>query len=141
MFFFKKYTLPHDAPSRENMIRSFMIGPRLQGVDFPKEDLAEKQFDLLVEYGIIKGLKGYTNQKHLLYYATQKSGPHQIPTKPRTNTREYYICNNQSWLFSVFVSDSIRVRRKEILRKLDGFVFEHFYLKSSILEVWKDEIR
>jgi len=95
MFFFKKYTLPHDAPSRENMIRSFMIGPRLQGVDFPKEDLAEKQFDLLVEYGIIKGLKGYTNQKHLLYYATQKSGPHQIPTGPRTNTREYYIYNNQ----------------------------------------------
>jgi hypothetical protein len=96
MFFFKRYTLPHDAPIREVMIRSFMIGPRLQGVDFPKEDLAEKQFDLLVEYGIIKGLKGYTNQKYLLYYATQKSGPHQIPTGPRTNTQEYYICNNQS---------------------------------------------
>lgn len=96
MFFFEKYTLPHDEPTREVMIRSFMVGPRSRGVDFPKEDLAEKQFDLLVKYGIINGIEGHKKKKHLLYYATQKSGPHQIPTGPRTNTQDEYLYANRA---------------------------------------------
>ena len=83
------------APTRAQMIIGFMESPRIRGIIFPKRDLAEKQFDLLVEYGLIKGWKGYTNKKHLLYYATQKSGPHEIRTGPRMNKREYYISNNK----------------------------------------------
>ena len=96
VFYFEgdKYCIWPREPTRANIVRSFkFIAPARIG--FADRDLAEKRFDLLVEYGIIKGWKGYTNKKHLLYYATQKSGPHEIPTRPRTNTREYYISNNK----------------------------------------------
>ena len=95
-FFFEgeKYCVWPREPTRKNIVRSFQnIAP--SGVKFADEDLAEKRFDLLVEYGVIKGWKGYMNQKHLLYYATQKSGPHKIPAGPRSNTQEYYILNNK----------------------------------------------
>jgi hypothetical protein len=92
----KKYCVWPREPTRGNMVRAFQGTPSCAGVKFADEDLAEKRFDLLVEHGIIKGLKGYTNQRHLLYYATQKSGPHQIPTGPRTDTQKYYISNNKS---------------------------------------------
>jgi hypothetical protein len=91
----KRWCMCPREPTRGQMIIGFMESPRLRGVIFPKRDLAEKQFDLLVDYGIIKGWKGYTNQKHVIYYATQKSGPHKIPAGPRRNTREYYILNNK----------------------------------------------
>lgn len=96
MFYFegKKYCVWPREPTRKNIVRLFQdIAP--SGVKFANEDLAEKRFDLLVEYGIIKGWKGYTNQKQLLYYVTQKSGPHEIPAGPRRNTQEYYILNNK----------------------------------------------
>jgi hypothetical protein len=96
-FFFegRKYCIWPREPTRENIIKVFQyISPA--GVAFAKEDLAEKRFDLLVAYGIIKGLEGYKNKKEKLYYATQKSGPHQMPTEPHTDTRKRYILNNQS---------------------------------------------
>jgi hypothetical protein len=97
IFYFKRGQLPRDAPTRKYMIKMFARCPRERGASFPKEDLAEKQFDLLVEYGIITGLKGHTNGKHLLYYATQKSGPHQLPRQKHgfRDLDEYYISNNK----------------------------------------------
>jgi hypothetical protein len=95
MWGFRYYAFPRDKPTREFLIGSFIHCPRLKGVAFPKEDLAEKQFDLLVRYGIIKGLEGYTNKKQKLYYATQKYGAHEVPKAPRTNPREYYISKNK----------------------------------------------
>lgn len=93
----KKYCVWPREPTRKIMVRAFQNTPSLAGVKFPNEDLAEKRFDLLVDYGIIKGCKGYTNQKRVIYYATQKSGPHQKPKEPCNDTRYHYILNNKTW--------------------------------------------
>lgn len=81
-------------PTRGQMIIGFMESPRIRGIIFPKRDLAEKQFNLLVDYGIIKGRKGYANQKHVIYYATRKSGPYQLHP-PRVYKRECYVSENK----------------------------------------------
>lgn len=85
-------------PTRETIVKSFQ-SIAMEGMPFAKEDLAEKRFDLLAnpQYGIIKGWEGYTNKKQVIYFATQKSGPHQIPKEPCNNTQARYILNNKTW--------------------------------------------
>ena len=61
-----------------------------------EKDLAEKRFDLLVQYKIIKPWECYMNKNKKIYFATQKSGPHRIPDKPHESTRIHYILNNKS---------------------------------------------
>lgn len=78
-------------PTRRSMILCFMQGPRLQGVIFPKIDLAEKQFDLLVEYDVIKSLKRFADPEHELYYVTRKRVETTIPS---VRSWEYYISIN-----------------------------------------------
>lgn len=107
MFFFEYYSLSTRqniikyAPTRQNIIKSFMNGPKVRGAKYPNKDLAESHFDLLEDYGVIactdgRKNKNRKNKNHGLYYATQKSGPHQIPTGPHKSTREHYILNNKS---------------------------------------------
>ncbi len=96
MFFFKHYSLPENAPTRQNIIKSFMNGPKVRGAKYPNKDSAESHFGLLEKYGVINGIEGRENKNHSLYYGTQKSGPHQIPTGPHKSTVEHYILNNKS---------------------------------------------